>query len=76
MHETQIRIIKHNHIVVITWFDTHIIVHGLKRSNFRRSIFNLKIQLLVLTKNLTKQFVLVVMGILKLNDSQRKTIGG
>jgi hypothetical protein len=74
MHETQIRIIKHNHIVVITWFDTHIIVHGLKRSNFRRSTFNLKIQLLVLTKNPTKQLVLVVMGILKLNDSQRKTI--
>jgi hypothetical protein len=36
--------------------------------------FNFKIKLLVLKKNLAKQLVLVTKGILKLNDSQRKTI--
>jgi hypothetical protein len=51
-------------------------VHGSKRSNFRRSTFKIKIKLLVLTKNLAKQLVFVAKDILKLNDSQRKTIGG
>jgi hypothetical protein len=51
-------------------------MHGSKRSNFRRSTFKLKIQLFILTKNLAKQLVLVAKGILKLNDSQGKTIGG
>jgi hypothetical protein len=51
-------------------------MHEPKRSNFRRSTFKLKIQLLVLTKNLAKQLVLDAKGILKLNYSQRKTIKG
>jgi hypothetical protein len=51
-------------------------VHRSKRSNFRKRIHKLKIQLFILTKNLTKQLVLVTKGILKLNDSQRKTTGG
>jgi hypothetical protein len=51
-------------------------VCGSKSSNFRRSTFKLKIQLFVFTKNLAKQLVLIAKGILKLDDSQRKTIGG
>jgi hypothetical protein len=51
-------------------------VRGLKSSDFRRSIFKLKIQLFVFTKNLVKQLVLIAKGILKLEDSQRKTLGG
>jgi hypothetical protein len=39
----------------------------------QRSTFKLKIQLRILTKNLAKELVLVAMGILKLNDSQRKS---
>jgi hypothetical protein len=49
-------------------------MHGLKRSNFRRSTFQLKIQLFILTKILAKQLVLVAKGILKLNDSKGKTL--
>jgi hypothetical protein len=45
-----------------------------KRSNFRKSTFKLKIQFIVFTKNLAKQFVLIAQGFLKLNDSQRKTL--
>jgi hypothetical protein len=45
-----------------------------KRSNFKRSTFKFKIKLLVLMKNLAKQLVLVAKGILKLNESQRKTL--
>jgi hypothetical protein len=41
-----------------------------------KNTFKLKIQLLVLTKNLVNQLVLVAKGILKLSDSQRKTLGG
>jgi hypothetical protein len=74
MHEPQIRISNHDHSVVFTWFVTHIIMHGLKRSNFRRSTFQLKIQLFILTKILAKQLVLVAKGILKLNDSKGKTL--
>jgi hypothetical protein len=36
----------------------------------------LKIQLFVLTKNLAKQLVLIAKSILKLDDSQKKTLGG
>jgi hypothetical protein len=51
-------------------------MHGSKRSNFRKSTFKFKIQFLVLTKNFEKQLVLVAQSILKLDDSQRKTIRG
>jgi hypothetical protein len=47
-----------------------------KSSNFGRITFKLKIQLFVFTKNLAKQLVLIAEGILKLDDSQRKTLGG
>jgi hypothetical protein len=47
-----------------------------KSSNFERSTFKLKIQHFVFTKNLAKQLVLIAKGILKLDDSQRKTLGG
>jgi hypothetical protein len=50
-------------------------MHGSKRSNFRKSIFKLKIQLLILTKKLAKQLVLVAKGILKLSNKQGKTLG-
>jgi hypothetical protein len=43
MHEPQIHIINHGHIAAITWFGTHIIVHGSKGGNFRRSTFKFKI---------------------------------
>jgi hypothetical protein len=76
VYEPKIRIVNHNHITVITWLGTHIIVRGSKRSNFRKSTFKLKIQFLVLTKNLAKQLVLIAKGILKLNDSQIKTLRG
>jgi hypothetical protein len=52
-----------------------IIVHGLKRSNLRKRTLKLKIQLFILMKNLAKQLVLIAKGILKLDDSQRKTLG-
>jgi hypothetical protein len=52
-----------------------IIMRGLKRSNLRKRTLKLKIQLFVLTKNLAKQLVLIAKGILKLGDSQRKTLG-
>jgi hypothetical protein len=51
-------------------------VRGSKSSNFRRSTFKLKIQFFVFMKNLTKQLVLIAKGILKLDHSQRKTLGG
>jgi hypothetical protein len=75
VYEPQTRIVNHDHITVITWLGTHIIMHESKSSNFRRSTLKLKIQLFVFTKNLAKQFVLIANGILKLNDSQRKTLG-
>jgi hypothetical protein len=74
MHEPQICIVNHNHSAVITWFGTHIIVHKSKRRNFRRGTFKFKIQFLVLMKNFAKQLELVTKGILKLDDSQRKTL--
>jgi hypothetical protein len=51
-------------------------VRGSKRSNLRKRTLNLKIQLFVLVKNLTKQLVLVAKSIFKFGDSQRKTLGG
>jgi hypothetical protein len=53
-----------------------IIVHGSKRSNLRKRTLKLRIQSFVLTKNLVKQLVLVAKSIFKLDDSQRKTLGG
>jgi hypothetical protein len=76
MYKSQIRIVNHDYFIIITWFSTHIIVHGSKSSNFKRSTFKLKIQLFVFTKNLAKQLVLIAKGILKLDNSQRKTLGG
>jgi hypothetical protein len=76
VHEPQICIVIHDHYAVVTWFGTHIIMHRSKRSNFRKRTFKFKIKLLVRMKNLAKQLVLVAKGILKLNDSQIKTIGG
>jgi hypothetical protein len=72
VHEPQIRIVNHDHIAVITWIGTHIIMQGSKRSNFKKGILKLKIQLLVLTKHLAKQHILIAQSILKLGDSQRK----
>jgi hypothetical protein len=51
-------------------------MRGLKRSNLRKRILKLKIQLFVLVKNLTKQLVLIAKGIFKFGDSQRKILGG
>jgi hypothetical protein len=76
VYELQIRIVNHDHIAAIIWLGTHIIVHGLKSSNFGGSTFKLKIQHFVFTKNLAKQLVLVTKGIFKLSNSQRKTIEG
>jgi hypothetical protein len=39
MHQPQVNIVYHDHFAVITWFDTHIIVHGSKRINFRKKNF-------------------------------------
>jgi hypothetical protein len=74
MDEPQIRIANHDHSAVFTWFGTHIIVRGSKRSNFGKRIFKFKIQLFVLTKNLAKQLDLVAQSIFKFSDSQRKTL--
>jgi hypothetical protein len=74
VYEPQICIVNNDHIVDITWLGTHIIVHGSKSSNFGRSTFKLKIQLFVFMKNDAKQLVLAAKGILKLNDSQRKSL--
>jgi hypothetical protein len=43
VYEPQIYIVNHDHIAVITWFGTHIIVRGSKSSNIKRSTFKLKI---------------------------------
>jgi hypothetical protein len=76
MHKPQIRIVNHDHFAGITWFGTHIIMHGSKSSNFGRSTLKLKIQLFGFTKNLAKRLVLIAKGTFKLNDSQRKTLRG
>jgi ribosomal protein S3AE len=74
MHKLQICIVNHDHIALITWFGTHIIARRLKRSNLKKRSLKLKIQLLVLTKDFTKQFVLVAKSIFKFRDSQRMTL--
>jgi hypothetical protein len=76
VHKPQIHIVDHDTFSIIRWFGTHIIVRGSKSSNFGRSTFKLKIQLFVFTKNLAKQLILIAKGILKLDDSQRKTLRG
>jgi hypothetical protein len=43
MDKPQIRLVNHDHIALMTWFGTHIIVRRSKRSNFRRSTFQLMI---------------------------------
>jgi hypothetical protein len=74
VYESQICIVNHHHIIVITWLGTHIIVRGSKGSNLRKRTLKLKIQLFVLTEDLTKQLVLVAKSIFKFGDSQRKTL--
>jgi hypothetical protein len=76
VYEPQICIVNHDHITVIAWLGTHIIMHGSKRRNLRKNTLKLKIQFLVLTKDLTKQRVLFAKSIFKFGDSQRKTLGG
>jgi hypothetical protein len=71
-----IHIVNHDHSIVFTWFGTHIIMHGSKRSNLRKRALKFKIKLLIFMKNLIKQLVLVAKGTLKLNDSQRKILEG
>jgi hypothetical protein len=68
VNESQIYIVNHDHSTSITWLGTHIIVRGSKRSNLRKRTLKLKIQFLVLTKNLTKQLVLVAKCIFKFSD--------
>jgi hypothetical protein len=51
-------------------------MHGYKRSNFRKGILKLKIQLLVLMKHFVKQLILITQSILKLGNSQRKIVEG
>jgi hypothetical protein len=51
-------------------------VRGSKRSNFRKSTFKIKIQPFVLTKKNAKQLTLIAQSIFKLDDSERKTLGG
>jgi hypothetical protein len=48
----------------------------IEEKQFAKSTFKLKIQLIVLTKNLTKQLILVAQSTLKLGDSQRKNLRG
>jgi hypothetical protein len=69
VNELQICIVNHHHSTSVTWLGIHIIVRGSKRSNLRKRILKLKIQLFVLTKNLTKQLVLVAKSIFKFGDS-------
>jgi hypothetical protein len=75
VYESQIRIVINDHITVITWLGTHIIMHRSKRRNFGRNTFTLKIQPFVFMKNLAKQLVLVVKGIFKVNDSKKRHSG-
>jgi hypothetical protein len=51
-------------------------VHGSKRSKLRKRTLKLKIQLFVLTEDLTKELVLVAKSIFKFSDLQKKTLGG
>jgi hypothetical protein len=74
VYDPQIHIVNHDHSTTVTWPGTHIIVCGSKRGNLRRSTFKLKIQFLVLTKDITKQLVLVAKSIFKFGDSERKAL--
>jgi hypothetical protein len=76
VNESCIHIVNHDHSTSVTWLDTHIIMRGSKRSNLRKRTLKLKIQLFVLSKNLTKQLILITKCIFKFGDSQRKTLGG
>jgi hypothetical protein len=51
VHNPQISIIHHDHIAFFTWLSTPTIVHQLKRSNFSKRVFQLKIKIFVHTKN-------------------------
>jgi hypothetical protein len=75
VYKPQIHIVNYDHIIAITRLGTLIIMRGSKRSNLRKSTFNLKIQLFIFTKNHAKQLVLIAKGILKLDDSKGKTLG-
>jgi hypothetical protein len=50
-------------------------MRGSKRSNFRKITFKLKIQFLVFTKNLAKQFVLITQSIIKLTTLKERLSG-
>jgi hypothetical protein len=76
VHNSQINIVHHDHIAIFTWLSTHIIVHRSETSNFRKRVFQFKIQLFVLTKKLAKQLILVAQSILKLDNLGRKTLEG
>jgi hypothetical protein len=76
VYQPQVSIVYHDHFAIFTWFSTYIIVHRLKRSNFRKRVFQLKIQIFVLMKNSAKQLVLVAQNNLKLGNSQGKTLEG
>jgi hypothetical protein len=75
VYEPQILIVNHDHSSAVTWLGTYIFVRRSKRSNLRKRTLKLKIQLLVLKKDFTKQLVLVAKSIFKFRDSQRKTLG-
>jgi hypothetical protein len=51
-------------------------MRGSKRSNLRKSTFKLKIQPFIFVKNLAKQLIFIAKGILKLDDSKGRTLGG
>jgi hypothetical protein len=76
VNEPQIHIVNHNHSTSVTWLGTHIIMRGLKRSNLKKRTLRLKIQLFVLTKNLTKQSVLVVKSIFQVRRLAKKDLRG
>jgi hypothetical protein len=58
----------------MVWHSYHHV--WIEEKQFQKSTFKLKIKLLVLTKNLAKQLILIAKGTLKLGDSQRKTLRG
>jgi hypothetical protein len=58
----------------MAWYSYH---HArIEEKQSQKSTFKLKIQLFIFTKNLAKQLVLIAKGILKLDDSKGKTLGG
>jgi hypothetical protein len=52
MHKPQIRIVNHNHIALITWFGTHIIVRGSKKAISKESLFSSRLNFLFSRKTL------------------------